>query len=514
MNTIQEIFNNREIAIGIWVLIAVMILLFLKPTRDFLKTAIPILFCKKFVIFYAVFISFLIAVLYGLNWLGVWNIGLLKDTIFWVLFVELPLFAKTIDKAKYSHFFYTIIKENIALVVIIEFFLNFWTFSLCAELILVPAVIFFSFLYVIFGSEKKYICVKKLFDFLSAIAGLSMVAYAIYNTIKAPLVFFNSETMKSFLLPIILLFLNLPVVYALALYNMYEQICIRLKGKKIEQIKMKLRLFLFCGINLYKVTAVRQNLSQTVMISLIEKDLKANLDKLEDRLLLRIGDNYMKRSKFYIITFIIGIITSVVGVVLLNTDATAKEILTLNFKIDIPNIKELATYILCTMMVFCIFALIFAIGFGKRKYEEISRIKKFVLFELLSAVNRQKTQLQDFIPTDSPEDLYICYIVNVYEIKNACDKVLSAYENILKTWEKESIEQLQLYSTAVVGDIGIDSQHFTEYNVISFSEHFNEKVKSAPQSDKFNSFINILETDMKKYIEKINIVTDDFKNYL
>ena len=172
MEIIQEIFNNREIAIGIWVLITVIILLFLKPTRDFLKTAIPILFSKKFIIFYVVFISFLIAVLYGLYWLGVWNIGLLKDTIFWVLFVELPLFAKTIDKAKDSHFFHTIIKENLALVVIIEFFLNFWTFSLCAELVLVPMVVFFSLLYVIAGSEKKYIRVKKLFDFLAAIAGI------------------------------------------------------------------------------------------------------------------------------------------------------------------------------------------------------------------------------------------------------------------------------------------------------------------------------------------------------
>ena len=245
-----------------------------------------------------------------------------------------------------------------------------------------------------------------------------------------------------------------------------------------------------------------------------EKDLKANLDKLEDRLLLRIGDNYMKRSKFYIITFIIGIIISAVGIVLLNTDAKAKEILTLNFRLDIPNFKELATYILCTILVFCLFALTFAIGFGKRKYEEISQVKKFVLFELLSAVNRQKTQLQDFIPTDSPKDLYICYIVNAHEIKNACDKVLSAYENVLKTWEKESIEQLQLYSTAVVGDIGIDSEHFTEYNATSFSEHYNEKVKSAPQSDKFNSFISILETDIKKYSDKINIVAEDFKNFL
>ncbi len=514
MEIVQEVFNNREIAIGIWALIAVIILLFLKPTRDFLKTAVPILFCKKFVVFYIVFISFLIAVLYGLHWLDIWNIGLLKDTVFWVLFVELPLFVKTIDKAKDSHFFYTIIKENIALAVIIEFFLNFWTFNLWVELILIPMVVFFSLLYVIAGSEKKYIRVKKLFDYLAAVAGLSIIFYAIHSTIKAPLVFFNSETLKSFILPMVLLLLNLPVVYALALYSMYEQIKIRLKGKRTEQFKMKLRLLVFCGINLYKVTAVRQNLSQTVMISLTEKDFKANLKKLEDRLSLRIGDNYMKRSKFYIIIFIVGFIISAIGIVLLNTDATAKEILTLNFKLDIPNIKELITYVLCTIFVFCLFALVFAIGFCKRKYEEISQVKKFVLFELISAVNRQKTQLQDFIPTDAPEDLYICYIVNAYEIKKACDKVLSAYENVLKTWEKESVEQLQLYSSAVVGDVGIDSENFDEYNVRIFSDYYNEKVKNAPQSDKFNSFISILERDIKKYAEKVNLVADDFKGLM
>ena len=52
MNTIQGIFNNREIAIGLWVIVAVILLLFTKAARQFLKTALPILFCKKFVVFY------------------------------------------------------------------------------------------------------------------------------------------------------------------------------------------------------------------------------------------------------------------------------------------------------------------------------------------------------------------------------------------------------------------------------------------------------------------------------
>ena len=56
MTAIQEIFNNREIAIGIWVIIALAVVLISKslrqPLLQFLKTALPILFCKKFVFFY------------------------------------------------------------------------------------------------------------------------------------------------------------------------------------------------------------------------------------------------------------------------------------------------------------------------------------------------------------------------------------------------------------------------------------------------------------------------------
>ena len=55
MMLMQEIFNNREIAIGIWVIIVLAIVLISKslwqPLLQFLRTAIPILFCRKFVVF-------------------------------------------------------------------------------------------------------------------------------------------------------------------------------------------------------------------------------------------------------------------------------------------------------------------------------------------------------------------------------------------------------------------------------------------------------------------------------
>lgn len=75
MGVIQEFFNNREIAIGIWVIIGLAVILPTKPARQFIKTAIPILFCKKFVIFYIVFLSFLGLVLFALNWAGFWDLS-------------------------------------------------------------------------------------------------------------------------------------------------------------------------------------------------------------------------------------------------------------------------------------------------------------------------------------------------------------------------------------------------------------------------------------------------------
>ena len=99
MDTIQELFNNREIAIGFWSAVAIIVLLFIKSMRQSLKTIIGILFCKKFIIFYVVFISFLFLVLSILKWAEVWDISLLKDTIFWVLFVEMPLFTRADRKS-------------------------------------------------------------------------------------------------------------------------------------------------------------------------------------------------------------------------------------------------------------------------------------------------------------------------------------------------------------------------------------------------------------------------------
>lgn len=513
MTVIQEVFNNREIAIGIWLGLIIIPFLFTTPARKFIKSIIPILFSKKFVTFYAVFFSFLCLVLYGLHWIGIWEWSLLKDTIFWVLCVEFPLFMKAIEKADSGHFFGKLIKENIAVSVIIEFFIGFWTFSLPIELVLVPLTVIISLLYAVSEREKTYRSAKKFFGSLQVIWGIVLIINAINELIHSPEQFFNMDTLKSLGLPIVLLILNLPIVYGLALYNIYEQIFIRLKGNKFEQRKMKVQLLFFSGLNLSKVTAVRKSMTETIMVSLTANDLRLNLNKLSRRLQFQIGDNYMKPSRYYTVACMAGLIISIIGLIGSNSEVSIKELISMNFVWNVPRIKEIATYIFSTMFVFSMTLLIFAGSFRKRQRTDVSQIKKYALYELLMSAKRQESQLMEYPPTDDPTSLFVAYILNANEVKAACNKVLSAYENLLTSWEWDTINQLQLCSTAFINNFEAITRDGLKYNAVSFSEWYNVKKLSAPQNEKINTFVYTIQKDLEKYSESIQHFCKDFESY-
>ena len=511
MNTIQEIFNNREIAIGLWIILAVFLLLFTKPAREFLKTALPILFCKKFVVFYIVFLSYLAVVLYVLNWAEWWDFELLKDTIFWVLFVELPLFTKTIEKADGAHFFRKLLKDNIAVTVIIEFFVGFWTFSLAVELIIVPATVLISALYAIASMNKKHLSAKRFFEVLFAVWGVVIFINAISCLFISPGEFFSLDTLKSLLLPLVLLIFNLPVVYGLALYNMYEQVFIRVKGIKQEQRKMKWQVICFAGLSLSRVAAIRKNLPTSIVFCKTSQQLKINLINLSKRLDLQIGDNYMKRSRYYLWACIMGALISLIGLIGANSNASLKDLVTLNFVLDVHRIKEILTYIFSTALVCSLVLLIYTVGFNKKQREDITQIKKYALYELLRAVKRQETELVEYPPLEEPDKLYDLYVLNAYDVRIACDKVLAAYENLLTTWEQETIRYLQLSATTVSDDFGIKAENSGKYTKAFFCYYYNTKVQTAPQNEKINTYIHTVKTDLEKYSTRVKQFCEDFK---
>lgn len=510
----SEIFNNREIAIAVWVIIAIVIFAFIKPFQQFLKSVIPIPFCRKFVVFYIVFLSYFSLVIYMLYLFKFWTLDLLKDTVFWIVFVELPLFAKTIDKAKDNHFFSKLIKENIAIVAVIGFVLNYWAFSLLTEIIIVPITIFLGLLYALASKEKQHQKVKHFLDGILAVFAAIVIVNTIVHIFQNPEDLFNVNALKELLLPILLLLLNLPIVYGLALYNTYEQVFIRVKGKGCEKSKMKRSIARFAGISLPKITAVHNNPNYVTVVSLTNDNMKVNLKKLEGRLSVKIGDNYMKRVHFYIMWCVLGLLACAVGMVLCNTQVSIKDMFSLNFTLNIPRIKEILTYICASGVVASFCLLIYAIGLKKKKNEEISQVKKYALHSFLYLLQRQHGLLQAFPPVEAPKELFLQYIVPVYEMKAECDKSLVLFENLLTTWELDSIRLLQTASTSLVLTVDIDTEKIREYTPDSFSTYFMEKKAAAPQNEKINVFIHDIEKGVAQYSEQIKLCYDEFKSYI
>ena len=272
---------------------------------------------------------------------------------------------------------------------------------------------------------------------------------------------------------------------------------IRVKGEKDEIIKMKWSIIKFSGVYLSKITAIRNNLQYTTIISLTDNDMKENLKKLENRLSMRIGDNYMKRANYYIIGCIIGFLISIFGIIICNSQVSLKDIITFNFTLNIPRIKEIITYICSTGVVFSFCFFIYSCGFRKKKNEEISQVKKYALHSLLYLIKRQYDRLQEFPPIDKPKELFAKYITNVYELKIECDKDIVSFENLFTSREFYVIKQLQI----------------KQYNEEQFNSYYLKKESNAPQNEQINVFIHEIQKGIEEYSEQIKLCVEEFKHY-
>lgn len=511
MEFIHNVFNNRELAIGLWLIIFVITFSFTKPGKEFVKTTLPIIFCKKFVVFYFIMASVLVSGVWALFRINYWDWSMTKDTVLWVFFVELPVCVKAIESAKNERFFFKMIKENLQIVVVIEFILSFWTFNFWIEFISFPILLICG-VFLAIAQYKKHKSVEKIFEKVFLLAGLVLLFTAIINVVKYPALIFNVETLKVFFLPMVLLILNLPVVYALALFNIYEQIFIRLKGKPEEKRKMKWAIILFAKANLKKVYQLQKDIMRVLTISLTAKDIKKNLKRIKAKMDMNVGDNYMRWANHNVFSLMVIVIIAIITLIVCNSEVGLKDILQLNFTMKINRIKEILTYLSVSVIAFSIPLLACAIGLWKRKYEEISNIKKIALIRLLNLIVEQDKLLKiSEDPIKDPWEVLFYIAKPAYNIFIESGVVLASYDNLLKDWERESIDTLNLYSNNLIHDIKPECEEFLRLSGNEFADYYKSRIESAPQNEKINTYLSFISTDIGKYKNQIAICIEEFK---
>lgn len=229
MNFFITIFNNREIALILWLLFILVWALFHTNIRISIYGVLKVFFSKK--IFGSVFlmftyVSFIIFIFYRLS---IWDISMLKDTIVWFFSFAIILLINSNKANKNEDFLKNILLDNLKLILIFEFIINLYSFSLLIELFLLPILSIIVMLNTFMKSKQEYLSFTKITNSILVFSGFSFLTFSLMSVLNNFDNFLKMTILKSFLLPVALSVLLLPFIYFFAKYMKYETNKIRQK---------------------------------------------------------------------------------------------------------------------------------------------------------------------------------------------------------------------------------------------------------------------------------------------
>lgn len=268
----MDIFTNREIAIITWIAIITVSFLSKKQRRAYIFNAIKTALNIKILLYIFLYLFYFSLILYYLGWSDINN---LKDIIIWFIFSGLPIGIFVATNKLECGYWKNLVLENLKLIVLVEFIINSFTFSLIVELFLIPIITLMVALNTYSGHYKEYNVVEKLTSNTMSFFGFFILLYSLYKTLTEMHSIGNISNLKSFLLPVVCSVVSVPYMYIFKLVVEYENLFIRLKlgreRSKALNLLIKLRLFLFCNVQIKKLQ-IALDMNNYNLMSISSKD--------------------------------------------------------------------------------------------------------------------------------------------------------------------------------------------------------------------------------------------------
>lgn len=256
MEKLHEIFNNRELASIIWLAIIGLLLQINKSTREASINLLKSFFEWKITSVILLALSYSAAIVWILWIFKFWDHALLKGTIIWFTGSGFFILMNLNKADKEKNFFKNILRDNLKLILILEFVINFHKFSLLAEMFILPALAFLAMLQVFAEKEERAKIVKTAIDWIFVIIAVTFFIISIRDITNDITGFANYSNLKSFLLPVILSISFIPFAYLIAVFMNYEILFVRLGfylKNKSDLRFAKLRTIKKCGLQLSRI---------------------------------------------------------------------------------------------------------------------------------------------------------------------------------------------------------------------------------------------------------------------
>ena len=258
-----NIFSTREVASAIYLILFLAFVLIRAKDITLLTNLIKASLKKIFIIPILCLLVYAGLIVYGLQFIPLWDWILVKDVIIWVLFVATPVcFKAAVNRKKNQYPFKRMVIDNFVWSALLEFFIGAFTFTFVAEMFVVPT---FSLIVLLQNHDReneKYRGAHKLIDGISVITGFLLLVFTIDKAINVIAQDGIVDVLISFCIPIIFSVAFLPVVYFLALKGLYHDLFVLIRIRNKENEKMlslkKKKVFKACGLSYRKVQDFRK----------------------------------------------------------------------------------------------------------------------------------------------------------------------------------------------------------------------------------------------------------------
>lgn len=237
MKLSENLFSARETALGIWIVLFIIVISFLKSIRFSLIQLINSITDKKNLLLIIISIIYVVCGVIALYNGHFWISSDLKDCILWFFFSAMPTIFNSIDIKDRNKYFLDTLKDIFKFTVIIEFITDKYTFNIYIELLSVPLLFLVGYMSAFYKKEEKYFTISKVLNFLIIIYGFTALGNALIQLFEDYKDFFSVSTLKEISLPIILSIWLMPFLYVLYIYVNYETV-FAIVGNQIKDAKI------------------------------------------------------------------------------------------------------------------------------------------------------------------------------------------------------------------------------------------------------------------------------------
>ena len=218
--------NNRETAAVIWTVIILGLALLHQGLRGCLWEIIKIPFQNSILYkAFAILLGYVAVVVTILFVLGLWTMDLQKETVMWFFFAGI---VQTFNIAKELNTITnparTVIKASVKAIVVLEFLVSTYVFSLFKELILQLVLTAVGLTNAFAKTNEELRSTEKVTDWVLAVSGLLIIGSAMFSAINDFKSLASFETARIVLMPVVLSLSLIPLLHLVVTYQSYTHL--------------------------------------------------------------------------------------------------------------------------------------------------------------------------------------------------------------------------------------------------------------------------------------------------